>query len=38
MDLFNNELVSFHIGQTPSATGIQEAFEEVIRVTADCPY
>lgn len=38
MDLFNGEIVSFHIGQTPSAAGIQTALEEAIRVTADCPY
>ena len=38
MDLFNNEIVSFHIGKTPSAMGIQSALEEAIRVTADCPY
>ena len=38
MDLFNSEIVSFHIGQTPSAAGIQSALEEAIRVTADCPY
>ncbi len=38
MDLFNNEIVSFHIGKTPSAAGIQSALEEAIRVTSDCPY
>ena len=38
MDLFNSEIVSFHIGKTPSAAGIQSALEEAIRVTADCPY
>ena len=38
MDLFNDEIVSFHIGQTPSAAGIQTALEEAIRITADCPY
>ena len=38
MDLFHAEIVSFHIGQTPSAVGIQSALEEAIRVTADCPY
>ena len=38
MDLFNDEIVSFHIGQTPSAAGIQAALEEAIRITADCPY
>ena len=38
MDLFHGEIVSFHIGQTPSAVGIQSALEEAIRVTADCPY
>ena len=38
MDLFNNEIVSFHIGKTPSAVGIQTALEEAIRVTSDCPY
>ncbi|WP_400190029.1 IS3 family transposase [uncultured Selenomonas sp.] len=38
MDLFNNEIVSFHIGQTPSAAGIQAVLEEAIRVTSDCPY
>lgn len=38
MDLFNNEIVSFHIGKTPSAMGIQSALEEAIRVTSDCPY
>ena len=38
MDLFNSEIVSFHIGQTPSAAGIQSALNEAIRVTSDCPY
>ena len=38
MDLFNSEIVSFHIGKTPSAEGIQSALEEAIRVTADCSY
>ena len=38
MDLFNAEIVSFHIGQTPSAVGIQAALEEAIRVTSDYPY
>ena len=38
MDLFNAEIVSFHIGQTPSAAGIQSALDEAIRVTSDCPY
>ena len=38
MNLFNGEIVSFHIGQTPSAAGIQTALEEAIRVMTDCPY
>jgi len=36
--LFNNEIVSFHIGQTPSAAEIQNALNEAIRVTSDSPY
>ena len=36
MDLFNSGIVRFHIGQTPSAAGIQSASEEAVRVTADC--
>ena len=38
MALYNNEIVSFHIGQTPLAAGIQAALEEAIRITADFPY
>ena len=38
MDLFNSGIVRFHIGQTPSAAGIQSALEEAVRVTADRPY
>ena len=36
MDLFNDEIVSFHIGQTPSAAGIQEAPEDRKSPTLSC--
>lgn len=38
MDMFNGEILSYRIGNRPSAENILEAQAEAIRITADCPY
>ncbi|MBM6733576.1 DDE-type integrase/transposase/recombinase, partial [Megasphaera stantonii] len=38
LDLFNGEILSYRIGNRPSAENILEAQAEAIRITADCPY
>ncbi len=38
LDLFNGEVLSYSITQTPSATGILFAQKQVIEIISDCPY
>ena len=37
-DMFNGEVLSYSITQTPSAIGILSAQKKAIEITSDCPY
>ena len=38
LDLYNREIISFHLGKAPSAASILSTLEEAIHVTTDCKY
>lgn len=38
LDMFNGEVLSYSITQTPSAIGILSAQKKAIEITSDCPY
>ena len=38
LDMFNGEVLSYSISQTPSAGSILSAQKQAIAITADCPY
>ena len=38
LDMFNGEVLSYSITQTPSAIGILSAQKRAIEITSDCPY
>ncbi len=38
LDMFNGEILSYSITQTPSAIGILSAQKKAIEITSDCPY
>lgn len=38
MDLYNREILSYGISQSPSALNIMNALNEAISITADCKY
>lgn len=38
LDMFNGEILSYSITQTPSAAGILSAQKRAIEITSDCPY
>ncbi|MBQ3514066.1 MAG: IS3 family transposase [Lachnospiraceae bacterium] len=38
LDMFNGEILSYSITQTPSAAGILFAQKQAIEITSDCPY
>ena len=38
LDMFNGEVLSYSINQTPSAIGILSAQKQAIEITSDCPY
>ena len=38
LDMFNGEILSYSITQTPSAIGIFSAQKKAIEITSDCPY
>ena len=38
LDMFNGEILSYSITQTPSAIGILSAQKKAIDITSDCPY
>lgn len=38
MDMFNQEIISYGISKTPSATSIMSAVNKAIDITSDCPF
>lgn len=38
LDMFNGEVLSYGISQTPSAASVLSAQKQAIEITADCPY
>ena len=38
LDMFNGEVLSYGISQTPSATNVLAAQKKAIEITSDCPY
>lgn len=38
LDLYNREVISYHLGKAPTAAGIMSALEQAIKATADCKY
>ena len=38
MDVYNGEIISYNISESPSAKNIMDALEEAIKVTAKSPY
>ena len=38
MDMFNSEIISYGISESPSAENIMKALNEAIEITKDCPY
>ena len=38
LDLYNMEVISYHLGKAPTAAGIMSALEQAIKATADCKY
>ena len=38
MDMCNGEIVSFSVGNRPSAKNVMDALEQAIKATSDCPY
>lgn len=38
LDMFNGEILSYSISQTPSAVSILSAQKQAIEITSDCPY
>ena len=38
MDMFNGEILSYRVTEKPTAKAINEALEEAIQITSDCPY
>ena len=38
LDMFNGEVLSYSITQTPSSVGILSAQKQAIEITSDCPY
>ena len=38
MDMYNQEIISYGISKTPSATSIMGAFNKAIDITSDCPF
>ena len=38
LDMFNGEVISYGISQTPSAASILSAQKQAIETTSDCPY
>lgn len=38
MDMFNGEILSYRVTEKLTAKAINEALEEAIQITSDCPY
>ena len=38
LDLYNREVISYHLGKAPTTAGITSALEQAIKATADCKY
>jgi len=38
MDMYNSEIISYHISQRPKADAVLNALNKAIEITADCPY
>ena len=38
MDMYNGEIISYSISESPSAKNIMDALEKAIKVTAKSPY
>ncbi len=38
LDLYNREVISYHLGKAPTTAGIMSALEQAIKATADCKY
>jgi len=38
MDLFNNEILSFTLSESPAYQSISQALHQAIEITSDCPY
>ena len=38
LDLYNREVISYHLRKAPTAAGIMSALEQAIKATADCKY